>query len=130
MVYPVCQLGCKACADGTGTCITCDTGFTQNANDKTQCLATQATTSTGTVCPDGSFSTGSTCQACSPLCKTCKGPTSNDCIICGNGQYKSNGNCVSADGNGVCDGSSMIANNNKHECDSTFITRAYNSNNS
>ena len=114
----VCQLGCGQCADGTGDCISCKTGFTQSANDRTQCIATQATTSTGTVCPDGSFSNGASCAPCSPLCQTCNGPTSNDCIVCGQGKLALNGNCVATDGNGVCQGSNMIANNNKHECDS------------
>lgn len=113
----VCQLGCTSCADGTGTCLQCKQGFTQNANDKTQCLAQAGTTTSGTVCPDGSFSDGTACKACSPSCKTCSGPTSNDCIICGNGQYKLGDNCVGTDGNGVCEGSTLIANNNKHECD-------------
>ncbi|KAF7794731.1 hypothetical protein EIP86_005869 [Pleurotus ostreatoroseus] len=49
---------------------------------------------------------------------TCTGPTSGDCVICGAGQFSLNGNCVSTDGNGVCEGSSLIADNNKHECDS------------
>ncbi|KAL1947197.1 hypothetical protein VTO73DRAFT_14158 [Trametes versicolor] len=113
----ICSLGCTQCADGSGDCISCKTGFTQNANDRTQCIASQATTSTGTVCPDGSFSNGTACQPCSPLCQTCSGPTSNDCIICGAGKYSSNGNCVGTDGNGVCDGSALVADNNKHECD-------------
>ncbi|KAI8974261.1 hypothetical protein BD414DRAFT_424620 [Trametes punicea] len=113
----VCGLGCTQCADGNGDCISCKSGFTQDANDRTQCFAAQATTSTGTVCPDGSFSNGTSCEPCSPLCQTCSGPTSNDCIICGAGKYTLNGNCVGTDGNGVCDGSSLVADNNKHECD-------------
>ncbi|KAF5352024.1 hypothetical protein D9758_009411 [Tetrapyrgos nigripes] len=113
----VCQLGCTSCADGTGQCLTCSSGFTQDANDKTKCNPTKSTTSDGTVCPDGSFASGTTCQQCSPSCQTCKGPTSNDCIICATGSYKSNGSCVTADGNGVCAGSNLIADNNKHECD-------------
>lgn len=115
---PVCQLGCTQCADGTGDCISCKSGFTQNANDRTKCLATQATTSTGTVCPDGSFSNGTACAPCAPLCQTCSGPASSDCVVCGAGQYTLNGACVSTDANGVCQGSALIADNNKHECDS------------
>lgn len=117
----VCQLGCTQCADGTGTCITCQSGFTQNANDRTKCIAPQSVTSSGTPCPDGSFSNGATCNVCSPSCKTCSGSTSNSCILCATGTYKFNGSCVSADGNGVCTGSSLIADNNKQECDSTRL---------
>ncbi|KAI0688434.1 insulin-like growth factor binding protein [Cerioporus squamosus] len=114
----VCSLGCTQCADDSGDCISCKSGFTQNANDRTQCIAQQATTSTGTVCPDGSFSDGSSCQPCSPLCQTCSGSSSSDCIICGSGKYSLNGTCVGTDDNGVCDGSSLVADNNKHECNS------------
>ncbi|OAX36075.1 hypothetical protein K503DRAFT_744939 [Rhizopogon vinicolor AM-OR11-026] len=113
----ICQLGCAQCADGSGDCITCNTGFTQDANDRTKCDATQQTTSGGTVCPDGSYSAGSTCQTCSPLCQTCTGPNSNNCVICGSGTYSFNGSCVTTSSGGVCQGSNLIANNNKHECD-------------
>ncbi|KAI0042843.1 hypothetical protein FA95DRAFT_514665 [Auriscalpium vulgare] len=114
----VCQLGCGQCADGSGICVSCKTGFTQDANDRTKCDAVQSVTSTGTVCPDGSFSSGTACTPCSPSCKTCSGPTSNDCILCGDGQFTLGANCVPTDGNGVCQGSNLVANNNKHVCDS------------
>ncbi|EIW85609.1 growth factor receptor domain-containing protein [Coniophora puteana RWD-64-598 SS2] len=113
----ICQLGCAECSDGTGDCISCASGFTQDANDKTKCDSTGQTTSSGTACPDGSFSAGSSCQACSPSCQTCHGSTSNDCIICATGTYSLGGNCVQTNSGGVCAGTSMIANNNKHECD-------------
>ncbi|KZT74043.1 hypothetical protein DAEQUDRAFT_807755 [Daedalea quercina L-15889] len=114
----ICALGCEECASGTGDCITCASGFTQSSDDATQCIATQQTTSSGTQCPDGSFSSGSSCEQCSSLCQTCNGATSNDCIICATGSYKLNGSCVSTSSSGVCEDSNMIANNNKHECDS------------
>ena len=121
----VCSLGCTQCADGSGDCISCKSGFTQNANDRTQCIAQQATTSTGTVCPDGSFSNGSSCQPCSPLCQTCTGSSSSDCIICGSGKYSLNGTCVGTDDNGECDGSSLVADNNKHECNCECLSGIY-----
>ncbi|EPS98400.1 hypothetical protein FOMPIDRAFT_1031549 [Fomitopsis schrenkii] len=114
----ICALGCEECANGTGDCITCGSGFTQSSNDATQCLAVQQTTSGGTQCPDGSFSNGSSCEQCSSLCQTCNGATSNNCIICATGSYKLNGSCVTTSSSGVCENSNMIANNNKHECDS------------
>lgn len=113
----ICQLGCQQCADGTGDCITCKSGFTQDGNDRTKCDTIPQTTSNGTACPDGSYGAGSTCAICSPLCTTCTGPNSNDCIICGSATYKFNGSCVTTSTGGVCSGSSLIANNNKHECD-------------
>ncbi|KAF8898212.1 insulin-like growth factor binding protein [Gymnopilus junonius] len=114
----VCQLGCSQCSDGTGECVSCKQGFTQNANDKTKCDPLPSSTSSGTVCPDGSFSAGAQCSPCSPSCRTCTGPSSNQCILCAQGTYLFNSNCISADTNGVCQGTNgMIADNNKNECD-------------
>ncbi|KAJ4493256.1 hypothetical protein C8R41DRAFT_951206 [Lentinula lateritia] len=107
----ICEIGCSACADITGDCQTCKSGFTQDANDKTKCDVEPTTTSSGTVCPDGSFSSGTTCSTCSPSCQTCNGATSNDCIIC------ASGSCITADSNGVCEGTGLIADNDKKECD-------------
>ncbi|KAG6865322.1 hypothetical protein C0991_003496 [Blastosporella zonata] len=58
----VCQLGCSSCADGTGACTTCKAGFSQDTSDPTKCDPPQSVTSSGTVCPDGSFSNGSACS--------------------------------------------------------------------
>ncbi|KAK0474753.1 growth factor receptor domain-containing protein [Armillaria novae-zelandiae] len=114
----VCELGCTSCADSTGTCLTCKTGFTLDANDKTKCDAVESKTSSGTVCPDGSFSSnGTTCAKCPSACSTCNGATSNDCILCATETYAFNGSCVSVNNQGVCDGSGLIADNNKHACD-------------
>ncbi|KAF8579451.1 growth factor receptor domain-containing protein [Ramaria rubella] len=120
----ICQLGCTQCSDGTGECTSCKSGFTQNANDNTKCIPVTSTStaaagaSSDQPCPDGSFSNGGSCALCSPSCKTCSGPTSSDCIVCGAGQYTFNGQCVGTDANGVCSGTNLIANNNKEECDS------------
>ncbi|KAJ7150880.1 TNFR/NGFR cysteine-rich region family protein [Mycena crocata] len=114
----ICEIGCTACTAGTGVCTACKTGFTLDANDRTKCTPPQSTTSSGTVCPPGAFSDGTNCAPCSGSCKTCTGGTSNDCIQCAAGTYLLNGACVTADANGVCAGSSSIADNNKNECDS------------
>lgn len=117
-LWLVCQPGCSQCADTTGTCIQCKQGFSINAADNTKCDIVQKPTSTGQTCPDGSFSDGSSCSVCSSACKTCTGPTSNDCVACAAGKYMFNGNCVSANGDGSCEGTTgMIANNLKGECD-------------
>ncbi|KAJ7491081.1 insulin-like growth factor binding protein [Mycena latifolia] len=106
----VCQLGCTSCADGTGNCLTCGTHFTQDQNDATKCT-TVPTTAAGVACPDGSFT-------CSASCNTCSGPTSNDCTLCPTSHYlTNNGSCVSASSTGICDGSNLIADNNKGKCD-------------
>ena len=122
IILTVCELGCSQCADGTSTCTSCKQNFTQNANDNTKCIPLPSVTSAGTTCPDGSFSNGQQCSACSPSCSTCNGPSSNDCIVCATGQSLFNGSCVSTNADGVCEGSNgMIANNNKQECDSEIF---------
>ncbi|KAG2104308.1 growth factor receptor domain-containing protein [Suillus cothurnatus] len=80
-------------------CITCASGFTQDGNDRTKCDAIPQTTSNGTACPDGSYGAGSACAVCSPLAR----------LVLGRIRTIATG--------GVCSGSNMIANNNKHECD-------------
>ncbi|KDR68444.1 hypothetical protein GALMADRAFT_257172 [Galerina marginata CBS 339.88] len=114
----ICQLGCTQCADGTGACTTCKSGFTQNPNDPTKCTPPKQVTNTGQLCPDGSFGNGAACALCSSTCATCTAGTSNDCVVCADGLYASNGGCISADSNGICQGTNLIADNNKQECDS------------
>ncbi|KAF8204328.1 insulin-like growth factor binding protein [Mycena galopus ATCC 62051] len=113
----VCQLGCSSCADGTGNCLTCGPNFTQDQNDATKCTSVP-TSAGGVQCPDGSFGDGTACAACSASCATCSGPTSNDCTLCPQTHYlTNNGSCVSASSTGVCEGSNLIADNNKGKCD-------------
>ena len=116
-----CSIGCASCTPSSGVCTACSPGFTLNANDRTSCLPPQSVTSTGTVCPDGSFASGATCQQCSPLCQTCTGPTSEECVVCGGGRVKTpagqGGTCVNTDAQGVCAGTRLVADNNKRECD-------------
>ncbi|KAG6332778.1 hypothetical protein ID866_6313 [Astraeus odoratus] len=121
----ICQLGCSECADSSGDCITCKSGFTQDANDRTKCDAVQQTTSSGTTCPDGSYSNGTSCEPCAPECQTCTGGTSNNCVICASGTYSLNGSCVQTNSGGVCQGTSLLANNNKRECDSEYPSVRY-----
>ncbi|KAK7063843.1 extracellular matrix protein FRAS1 [Favolaschia claudopus] len=113
----VCSLGCTSCADGSGNCLTCGTHFTQDQNDATKCT-TVPTTAGGAPCPDGSFGDGTNCAACSASCNTCSGATSNDCTSCPKSHFlTNNGSCVAASSTGVCDGSKLIADNNKGKCD-------------
>ncbi|KAJ7063671.1 insulin-like growth factor binding protein [Mycena amicta] len=113
----VCQLGCASCADTTGNCLTCGPHFTQDQNDATKCTSVP-TTAGSVTCPDGSFSDGTNCTPCSGSCNTCSGPTSNDCTLCPTSHFlTNNGSCVSASSTGVCDGSNLIADNNKGKCD-------------
>ncbi|EJD46216.1 growth factor receptor domain-containing protein [Auricularia subglabra TFB-10046 SS5] len=110
-----CQLGCTSCQSGSGTCTQCASGLTVDANDRTKCIP--ATSQSSKQCPDGSFLNGNSCALCSPLCKTCTGAGSDGCLVCAQGTYKFNGGCVPIDSNGVCSGSSLVANNNKNLCD-------------
>jgi hypothetical protein len=122
-ISSVCQLGCTQCASTTGVCTACKSGFSQDANDKTKCNPPQSVTSSGILCPDGSFSNGSSCSPCSSTCQTCTGPNPTDCVICGAGKFIFNGGCVGVDVNGVCQiggAPAMVADNNKHECDGKY----------
>ncbi|KAF9530033.1 hypothetical protein CPB83DRAFT_851473 [Crepidotus variabilis] len=114
----ICQIGCTSCSDGTGACLTCKTGFSKDGNDNTKCNAPQQATSGGIVCPNGSFSSGGQCTPCNSACQTCTAGTANDCVICAQGSFLFNGACVSANTDGICSGSNLIADNNKKECDS------------
>ncbi|KAL5636318.1 hypothetical protein ACGC1H_004955 [Rhizoctonia solani] len=114
----VCSQGCTACASPSGVCTTCQANFTPDSNDRTKCVP--STSSTTTTCPDGQFldPATSTCASCSPLCKTCTGPLSTQCIACGAGQFMSPGNrCVAVNSGGVCQGMKLVANNAKGICD-------------
>ena len=120
--FAVCQIGCTTCADGSGACQTCKPGFSRDANDATKCNPPAQATNSGVVCPSGSFSNGtSSCAPCASACQTCTGPASTDCIVCASGLFTLNGACVSANADGICQGSNLIADNNKRECDSKFV---------
>ncbi|KAH8103185.1 hypothetical protein DFH11DRAFT_1735039 [Phellopilus nigrolimitatus] len=118
----VCELGCTTCAASSGICTACENGFTLSSTDSTKCNPPTSATSTGTVCPDGSFSNGTACAACNTLCSTCSGAASTNCIVCGSGRYSFNGTCVEVDASGVCQtgltsGNGFVADNNKKECE-------------
>ncbi|KXN84120.1 Furin-like protease 2, partial [Leucoagaricus sp. SymC.cos] len=114
----VCQVGCNQCSDGTGVCTSCKSGFTQNPTDQTKCIPPKQITSTGTQCPELAFANGGSCQPCASPCQSCSGGTSNDCTACVQGQYMLNGVCVTANSDGICEGTSFLADNNKKACDS------------
>jgi len=106
-------------------CIQCKLGFSVNSEDKTKCDFIPVPTSSGQVCPEGGFSDGVDCAPCSG-CKTCSGATSNDCVTCESGSFMFDGNCVSANENGVCQGTAgLVANNNKGECDGELPYQCY-----
>ena len=122
-VLAECQMGCSKCTDRTAVCLACQNHLTRDPDDDTKCIPILP--ESGPTCPPGSYSTGKRCEDCSPSCKTCNGPSSNNCILCQTGitgvtglNYKFNGSCVAADTNGICEGSNgMIADVNKQECD-------------
>ena len=120
--WVVCSQGCSSCATTTGVCTTCKTGFTPDTNDRTRCVPTPPTSSTGVTCTDGQFldTSSGACIACSSLCKTCTGPLSTQCVACGAGQFMGPaGRCVPVDGGGICQGTKLVANNAKGICDGT-----------
>lgn len=116
-----CEVGCTQCADSTGACLSCKSGFSQDQNDQKTCNPDPQITSTGTTCPELAFSNGTSCQPCASPCQSCSGGTSNDCTACVQGQYMLNGVCVKANSDGVCEGTSLIADNNKKACDACRV---------
>ncbi|TFK41682.1 TNFR/NGFR cysteine-rich region family protein [Crucibulum laeve] len=113
----ICQIGCTQCADTSGACLVCKTGFSQDSSDRTKCDPPQSQSSDGQACPANTFGDGTNCSNCDPACETCSGPASTDCIQCASGTYLNNGVCVKAGANGVCEGTKLIADNVKRECD-------------
>ncbi|TEB31330.1 hypothetical protein FA13DRAFT_1688046 [Coprinellus micaceus] len=115
----VCQPGCIQCADTTGTCSACNSGFILNNLDRTKCDPIKPTLSSGSQCPDNTFGDGTECKVCSTICSSCTGPGDGDCLTCAPGFYLSNGLCVQADSNGVCQGNGgLVADNVKRTCES------------
>ncbi|KAG9008026.1 hypothetical protein FRB94_013791 [Tulasnella sp. JGI-2019a] len=109
-----CTGNCAACSSPSGKCTQCNPGFIASTTDSTACVLPPSSA----TCPDGSYaSLSGGCAACSVLCKTCNGATSNDCITCGSGQAKLNGVCVAVDATGVCSGSKTVVDNSKGKCD-------------
>lgn len=108
----VCPLGCTACSDGQGFCTSCIAGFTLDAS--------RGTCSPANVkCPDGFFGNGDNCQPCDGSCETCAS-SATQCVRCASGSFMLEGACVKADQEGVCEGSSMIADTVKRQCNSVF----------
>jgi hypothetical protein len=71
-------------------------------------------------------------NSCSSECKTCTGPLSSECIVCGSGKIDFNGTCVAVTSSGVCTGTGsgtpLIANNAQGACDgssSDFLVLIY-----
>ncbi|KAF8344015.1 insulin-like growth factor binding protein [Cantharellus anzutake] len=113
-----CELGCQSCTGNSGTCTSCESGLVQDTSTPSKCIVPASTPS----CPDGQFNNGGSCAACSSLCKTCKGPSSTDCLVCGAGMSSLGGQCVSVSSNGVCSNpnpsnGTYVVNNAKNECD-------------
>jgi hypothetical protein len=125
-LVPVCSLNCLTCSSISGQCLSCKQGFTLSTNDPTRCNPLPQSTSSGSLCPDGSFAPqgSSTCQVCDSSCKSCIGPSSGECSECAQGSFmlrggNGQGTCVRADTGGQCQGSGgLVADNIKKECDS------------
>jgi hypothetical protein len=73
-----CSKSCATCANST-SCLTC-LNFLYLLND--QCVE---------ECPDGYYTYNQQCLPCHPICKTCKGPSEDDCKSCSKGfQFNKN----------------------------------------
>ncbi|KAG2003450.1 insect antifreeze protein [Coprinopsis cinerea AmutBmut pab1-1] len=114
-----CGQGCQACEDGTGVCTSCipDRGLALTPN-RLSCLIFAQPLPTGELCGVGLYPDGDNCQVCDRACDTCFGPGVEGCGTCGRGRYMDpQGRCVETLSNGVCDGTSLVADNVKKVCD-------------
>jgi hypothetical protein len=73
------------------------------------------------ACPPNNFPSGGGCATCSPTCATCTGPSSSNCVKCNTGQFSLGGTCVIATSDGLCTGSSLVANPTNGTCDSKYL---------
>ncbi|PPR01948.1 hypothetical protein CVT24_011097 [Panaeolus cyanescens] len=113
----VCQPGCTVCSAGTGECTICNPDMTKDGNDPTKCVLIPPVDTNNQPCPAASFSANGVCTSCPNTCGSCTGGSPNDCLTCAPGLYMLNGACVSANADGICQGSNQIANNVKVACD-------------
>ncbi|PPQ70064.1 hypothetical protein CVT24_003808 [Panaeolus cyanescens] len=114
----VCQPGCAQCSGTSAICAACKDGFVQDTNDRSKCVPSPPRRNDGSLCPPNAFSTGTGCALCANTCATCTGASSNQCLTCPTGSYFFDGNCVTADSNGNCQGTNgLIADNVKLTCD-------------
>ena len=122
----LCDSSCSTCQDGTSMgCLSCSTGFLSNNQClpcSTPCNSCQTTSTTCTSCtgiyyyylnqcvqncPDGFYadSSSNTCLTCDPICLTCQGGYSSDCMACYPGFFVSNNFCLGCDQKCLtCDG--------------------------
>ncbi|KAG5352813.1 hypothetical protein C0989_000358 [Termitomyces sp. Mn162] len=105
-----CPANCTTCDDGITGSGRCLQPIVANAPSTCNCLNGVCGTNGSCTCNTGftKSDNGTACAKCSPgffstSTEDCKG------IL--------NGACVSADSNGICSGTNMIADNNKVECD-------------
>ncbi|EAU82768.2 insect antifreeze protein [Coprinopsis cinerea okayama7 len=92
--------------NGGPQCSECAQGFFKTSNGDWE------------LCGVGLYPDGDNCQVCDRACDTCFGPGVEGCGTCGRGRYMDpQGRCVETLSNGVCDGTSLVADNAKKVCD-------------
>jgi hypothetical protein len=102
-------------------------GFTISKSNT--CATLSIKTSNGEDCPRKSFQdpqNTTRCNACSPECNSCTGPSSNDCTVCASPGAMFNNSCVSTNDLGICANSNgMIADNVKNKCEGEDLLFLY-----
>ena len=99
-------MGCNDCVNAF-TCIACQTGFFIYLGSCT------------TSCPLGTFSLSENiCFACVSPCKTCSGPSANECDSCVDGFVYFNRECRTdcVEGTYFADGSCLACSNRCRKC--------------
>lgn len=64
-----CSPPCASCGETPDICLTCTKGFASDG----KCVKS---------CPKGQIASNGTCVGCHPDCKTCNGPSYNQCTSC------------------------------------------------
>jgi hypothetical protein len=88
---------CQSCPQNTqfnsttASCV-CSQGYVRNSQGQCQqCSASSSLSTAGTecVCNAGFYGNGFSCQACAASCRTCSGPSANQCLTCNSGSPSS-----------------------------------------
>ncbi|KAM0747694.1 hypothetical protein T439DRAFT_94635 [Meredithblackwellia eburnea MCA 4105] len=82
-----CDPTCASCSSPSGVCLTCQTGLSPSSSSPNTCLTSTTALSNGTftTCPSRTFFSSSTssCTSCNPVCETCYGCSTNECLVVG-----------------------------------------------
>lgn len=98
--------------DNTGYCYACNSSYGSShcSQCTSDCTESSRCTFQCTQCEDGYYLKDGKCSSCDSSCKTCDGPTNQNCIECKDGLFlNDNGMCTGCDDTCVsCEGKSTF----------------------